>query len=90
MDAAQRQDVLRAGLTPEHARLFAARADDGLAASLDDPGADKQALPTESPGWHPGDIVDEVARFLVNRLRLRLAGAFLTGFLNELFDTIAQ
>lgn len=31
VDAAQRQDVLIAGLAPEHARLFAARADHGLA-----------------------------------------------------------
>ena len=35
VDAAQGQDIFRAGLGPEHARLFAARADDGLATGFD-------------------------------------------------------
>ena len=75
---------------PEHARLFAARADHGLAAGLDDPGADEQALPTKGPVLHSFYIVNEVAQFLVNLLSLRLTGTLLTGFLNEVLDTITQ
>ena len=90
MDAAQSQDVFGPGLAPEHARLFAARADHGFAASLNDPGTDEQALPTKGPVLHSLYIVNEVAQFLVNLLSLRLAGAFLAGFLNEVFDPIAQ
>jgi prepilin-type processing-associated H-X9-DG protein len=36
-DAAQSQDIFRSGYAPEHARLFAASADDRLAAGFDDP-----------------------------------------------------
>ncbi len=90
MDTAQSQDVFGAGRTPEHAGLLAARADQGFAAGLNDPGADEQALPTKGSVLHSLDIVNEVAQFLVNLLSLRLAGAFLAGFLNEVFDTITQ
>ena len=90
IDTAQSQYVFGTGRAPEHARLFAARADHGLAAGLDDPGADEQALPTKGPVLHSFHIVNEVAQFLVDLLSLRLAGAFLAGFLNEVFDTIAQ
>ena len=90
MDAAQSQDVLGTGPAPEHAGLLAARADYGLAAGLHDPGTDEEALPTKSPVLHSFYIVNEVAQFLVNLLSLRLVGAFLAGFLNEVFDPIAQ
>ena len=90
MDAPQRQDVFGAACAPEHARMFATRADHGLAAGLDDPGTDEQALPTKGPVLHAFDVVNEVAQFLVNLLSLRLASAFLAGFLNEVFDAIAQ
>ena len=35
MDTPQRQDVFGTGLTPEHARLFAASANDGLTPGFD-------------------------------------------------------
>src|SRR5271157_5124811 len=90
MDAAQGQYVFGTGLGPEHARLFAAGADHGFAAGLDDTGADKQALAPKGPVLHSFDIMDEVAQCLVNRLSLRLAGALLTGFFNEIFDPVTQ
>ena len=56
MDSAQNQHVLGTGRAPEHARLFAARADHGLAAGLDDTGPDEQALPTKGPILHSFDM----------------------------------
>jgi len=90
MDGAQSQDVFGTGGAPEHARLFAAGADHGLAAGFDDPGTDEQALPTKGPVLHSLYVVNEIAQLLVYLLSLRLTGAFLAGFLNEVFDTITQ
>ena len=47
LDATQSEDVFGTGLSPEHARLFAASADDGFTAGFDNTGADKQALTAE-------------------------------------------
>ena len=81
MNAAQSQDIFGARRAPEHAGLLATGADYGFTAGLDDPGTDEQALPTKGPVLHSFDIVNEVAQFLVNLLRLRLADAFGAGFL---------
>jgi hypothetical protein len=47
-DAAKSQDMFRPGYAPEHARLFAASADDGLTASFDDPRTNEEATAAES------------------------------------------
>ena len=47
MAAAESEDGVRAAYCPEHAGLFAAGTNDGLAAGFDDTGADEQVLPTE-------------------------------------------
>src|SRR5258708_22905631 len=90
MDAAQSQYICRTRLAPEHARLFAARPDHGLATGLDDSRADKEPLLTKGAVLHSFDIVNEVAQFLVNLLILRLAAAFLSGILNQIFVTTAH
>ena len=48
VDTAKRQDVFCAGFAPEHAGLFAAGTDDGLATGFDDTGTDEVALPTKA------------------------------------------
>ena len=90
MDAAQSQDIFRTGFAPEHARLLAAGADEGLAAGLDDPRADEEALTAKGPILHSFHIVDEVSQFVLDRLSLRPAGTFLAGFFNEVFDAVAE
>ena len=90
MDTAQSQDVLGAGLAPEHARLFAARADDGFAASLDDARADKQPLAPKGAVLHSFHIMHEVVQLFLDRLSLRFAQTFGAGFFNEVFDAVAQ
>ena len=54
VNAAQGEDVLGAGDRPPHARLFAAGADDGFAAGLDDPRADEQSLPAKRAACRAG------------------------------------
>src|SRR6266481_8000972 len=90
MDTAQGQYVFGTGLAPEHARLFAARADHGFAAGLDHPGTNEEALAAKSPVFHSLHIMDEVPQLLLDRLSLRLASTFLAGFLDEVFHTVAQ
>ena len=90
VDGAQSQDVFGPGPSPEPARLFAAGADDGLAASLDDARADKEALAPEGPLLHSFHIVNKVRQRLLDLLGLRLTGAFGAGLLNEVLDAVTQ
>src|SRR5215204_6726110 len=80
VNAAQGEDVLRAGLGPEHAGLFAPCADEGFAAGLDHTGANEVTRLTERAVLHSGDVADKVAQGFFDRLFLRLACAFLTRF----------
>jgi hypothetical protein len=89
-DTAQSQDILRPGHPPEHARLFAASADDGLAAGFNDPRPDEEASDAECALLHALDVVDEVTQFLFYRLGAGRAGAFLARRRNELFDFVPE
>jgi hypothetical protein len=89
-DAAKSQDMFRPGYAPEHARLFAASADDGLTASFDDPRTNEEATAAESAILHARHVADEVTQFLFYRLNSGGAGAFLARGRDELFDFISE
>ena len=63
--AAQGEDAGGAGHGPVHAGEFEALPDDGLAAGLDDAGADEQAAGAEVAVAHPGGVGLEVGQGLV-------------------------
>src|SRR5260370_2254044 len=89
-DAAQSQNILRSRYAPEHARLFATSANDGLTASFDNPRPNEEATAAESAILHARHVADEVTQFLFYRLSSRGAGAFLARGAGELFDVISQ
>ena len=90
VNAAQGEEVLGAGDRPPHARLFAAGADDGFAAGLDDPGADEQSLPAKRAVLHARDVVHEIAQGRVDRRRLGAAAGLPSAFVDEPLDAVAQ
>src|SRR5258708_7623257 len=87
-DVAKRQDILGSRYAPEHARLFAARADDGFTAGFDDPRTDEEAAAAEGAILHALDVADEITQFLFHRFGSGGAGAFLARRRDELFDLI--
>lgn len=89
-DTAESQDVLRSRLTPEHAGLFATRADDGLAAGFDDSRTDEEAPAAEGAVLHALDVANEVPQFFLHRFGPAAAGAFLARGSDELLDLIPQ
>jgi hypothetical protein len=60
VDTAQGQNILGPWLAPEHAGLFAARSDDGLATGLDNARTDKETPAAEAAILHAGYVVDDV------------------------------
>src|SRR5258708_38275145 len=89
-NAAQSQNIFRSRCAPEHAGLFAARADDRLAPGFDNPRTDEEATTTESTILHTLHVADEVAQLLFDRLSSGGASTFLAGGGDELFDFIPE
>ena len=89
-DAAKRQDVLGARHAPEHTRLLATGADEGLATGFYDPRTNEEAAAAEGAILHAICVADEVAQLLIHRFGAVGAGAFLAGGGDELFDFIPE
>ena len=89
-DTAKRQDVLGSGRAPEHARLFAASADDRFASGFDDTRADEEASAAKGAILHTLEVADEVTQFLFHRLGAGGAGGFLARGSDEVLDFIAE
>ena len=90
VEAAEGQDFFRAGFGPEHARLFAAGADDGLATGFHHARANEPAVFPKGAILHPVDVALKIAQGLGHRLRLRLAGDFLVGFLDQVLHPVFE
>ena len=90
VDTPESQDILRSRLTPEHARLLAAGADHGLAASFNDSRTDKEALPAEGAILHAGDVVDKVTQLLFHRFGPGCGGACLASLGNQFFHAVFE
>ena len=89
-DAAKSQDVFHSAYPPEHARLLAASADDGLAAGFDDSRTDELAPAAEGAILHARHVANKVSQFLFHRLGPGGAGAFLARAGDELFDLVPE
>ena len=82
------QDVLRTCLTPEHARLLEASADDGLAAGFDHAAADEVSLAAEVAVAGPLDVGGEVGDlaphgFLARLIEVRTGGEQAVGLVKD-------
>src|SRR5271157_3204181 len=89
-NGAQGKNVLRSGFSPEHAGLFTPGADHRLAARFDDSRADKEALAAEGSVFHSFHVADEISQLVLHGLSLRLVGALLSGFLDEVFHAVSE
>lgn len=90
LDATQCQYVLNARLGPEHPRLFASLADDGLATGLDQTRSVEVALFAEGPVLHALDVLLEVAQLFFHRPGLSLALAGLAGFFDRRLHLVPE
>ena len=89
-DRAQSQNILRPGDAPKHARLFAARAEEGLAAGFNDPRTDEEASTAEGAILHTRYVAGEVTQFLFHCLSSVGASTFLARSGKEFFDLVPE
>ena len=85
VNAPQSQDILGPRSSPEHSGLFAARADDGLAAGFNHARTNEETLFSEGAILHARDVIDEIAQCLLDVMGPAPVGRLLAGFSNEFF-----
>ena len=90
MNAAPSEDVFGSGLRPEHARLFATSAKDGLATGFDHTRTDEVARCSEGSLLPPAHVANKAAQGLLHDRCRRFACAWLARFFDQCLDFVFE